>query len=143
MLKKTKKNEGGFEWCSRALVNAPLHIALCTSEAGYRRELRRLGQPNPPDWLPENSEGCVHEYAEALIVCVRPKKNREEVIATLVHESVHVWQHIRDYIGERSPSVEFEAYSVETIFSTLREAYDGQVSGKAGATAKRKQRKSA
>jgi len=138
MLKKTKKNNRtGFEWCSRALVNAPLHIALCTSETGYRRELKRLGQSNPPDWLPENSEGCVHEYAEALIVCVKPKKNREEAISALVHESVHVWQFIRDYIGERSPSVEFEAYSVETIFSTLREAYDAQVG------TKRKQRKSA
>lgn len=41
------------------------------------------------------------------------------VVGLLAHESVHVWQAIRNYIGEKEPSREFEAYSIQRILQDL------------------------
>lgn len=41
------------------------------------------------------------------------------VVGLLAHESVHVWQSIQNYIGEDSPSREFEAYSIQRILQDL------------------------
>jgi hypothetical protein len=42
----------------------------------------------------------------------------------LVHEATHVWQHICESIGETKPSVEFEAYAMQSIVSNLLTAYE-------------------
>lgn len=41
------------------------------------------------------------------------------VVGLLAHESVHVWQAIQNYIGEKEPSREFEAYSIQRILQDL------------------------
>lgn len=46
------------------------------------------------------------------------------VVDLISHEAVHVWQHIREDIGEDNPSSEFEAYSIQTIVSELIGAYE-------------------
>lgn len=46
-----------------------------------------------------------------------------EVYGLLLHESVHVWQRIRKLMGEREPSSEFEAYSIQAIAQDLFEMY--------------------
>ena len=48
----------------------------------------------------------------------------------LVHEAVHVWQGYREFIGEHKPSDEFEAYSIQGIFSTLLLSYSQSRSGR-------------
>lgn len=48
----------------------------------------------------------------------------EFIIGTLVHEAVHIWQIIRKRMNERKPSVEFEAYSVESIFRNVLDMYN-------------------
>ena len=37
-------------------------------------------------------------------------------IALLLHECVHVYQEMRDYMCEERPSYEFEAYSIQEIY---------------------------
>ncbi|MBJ9984439.1 hypothetical protein IAE19_03165 [Acinetobacter sp. S40] len=46
-----------------------------------------------------------------------------EVYGLLLHEAVHVWQRIRGLMGEREPSSEFEAYSIQAIAQDLFEMY--------------------
>lgn len=41
----------------------------------------------------------------------------------IIHESVHVWQSIRSFIGEDYPSREFEAYSIQRISQDLLWSY--------------------
>ena len=43
----------------------------------------------------------------------------DEILATIIHESVHVWQSLCDYILEKEPSIEMEAYCIEYIAMTL------------------------
>jgi hypothetical protein len=45
------------------------------------------------------------------------------VAECLLHEAVHVWQALREEIGEEKPSHEFEAYAIQGISSELMRAY--------------------
>lgn len=47
-----------------------------------------------------------------------------EVYGLLLHEAVHVWQRVKKLMGEREPSTEFEAYSIQTIAQDLFEMYE-------------------
>lgn len=42
-----------------------------------------------------------------------------EVFGLLLHESIHIWQKIRERMGERNPSSEFEAYSIQALAQDL------------------------
>lgn len=46
-----------------------------------------------------------------------------EVYGLLLHEGVHVWQRVKTLMGEREPSTEFEAYSIQAIAQDLFEMY--------------------
>ncbi|WP_343506013.1 hypothetical protein [Acinetobacter nosocomialis] len=41
------------------------------------------------------------------------------VYGLLLHEAVHIWQRTKQLMGEREPSVEFEAYSIQRIAQDL------------------------
>lgn len=47
------------------------------------------------------------------------KQTAMSAVVLLVHESMHIWRHCRQLIGEHEPSSEFEAYTVQTIFEAL------------------------
>ena len=47
------------------------------------------------------------------------KRTAHEINAIIIHESVHVWQEIREMMYEKEPSSEFEAYSIQQIASNL------------------------
>lgn len=59
------------------------------------------------------------------IVCLGPTKgfSMVQVHSILAHEAVHIWQEIRGHIGEKYPSHEFEAYSIQSITQNLMTAY--------------------
>ena len=42
-----------------------------------------------------------------------------EVHGLLLHEAVHIWQRIKKLMGEKKPSTEFEAYSIQRIAQDL------------------------
>ena len=62
------------------------------------------------------------------IVTVRDGAEKQrsliEIIGLLVHEATHIWQEVRSVMGEKEPSVEFEAYSVQAITQELLAAFD-------------------
>lgn len=47
-----------------------------------------------------------------------------EVYGLLLHEAVHIWQRVKKLMGEREPSTEFEAYSIQAIAQDLFEMYE-------------------
>jgi hypothetical protein len=54
----------------------------------------------------------------------REKTNPEGVVALLVHEAVHLWQYIKEDIGEHNPSKEFEAYAIQNLTQELLQSYN-------------------
>mgnify|MGYP003599311880 CR=1 FL=1 len=47
----------------------------------------------------------------------------EQVYGMLAHEAVHIFQEVKSIMGEKEPSIEFEAYSVGQIAQNLFYAY--------------------
>ena len=68
------------------------------------------------------------DYGLAAVVCLGDVSRRspDGVAALLVHEAVHVWQAFCGHIGEKSPSDEFEAYSIQSISYELLSAFARQ-----------------
>lgn len=130
-MKKVK----GATWVNRNLFISPLCIGLCKNEEDYHNELKRMNLPRSeawPEFLTKGANATTHffdnvkEWEHCAIVCVGSRKDRSmnQVYALLVHEAVHIWQAIKDVIGEKFPSSEFEAYSVQMISQALFQAYN-------------------
>lgn len=117
------------KWFSNAMPGSTLKYALCVTQDEFNAIADELGAIND-DFLPSDCDAMTHIYqvpgkGPRAVVCIRlhSKHSMERRYTTLVHEAVHVWQTLRDYICEEKPSEEFEAYTIETIASTLILAY--------------------
>ncbi|SMF65825.1 hypothetical protein SAMN02982989_3410 [Xaviernesmea oryzae] len=108
----------------------PVAIGFCPSEQAWHREMKRLNSSAPwPDvpnagghtqWLENDATG---EAVIIVVVHADAQRDALEVIMTIVHEAVHVWQFLCQHIGEKSPGIEMEAYGIENIARGLIEAY--------------------
>lgn len=122
-------------WALRTLVTSPYYYGLCTSAKQFNAELKYLGIPkrNRPVFIPKGKSGAVHYFESApggacAIVCLGNTKGRSgvEIAGLLVHEAVHIWQWFREGLNEKSPSIEFEAYSIQAISVQLMHLYKTQ-----------------
>ena len=126
-----------MKYCDRGLFYSPVYFGLCLSEKKFKKELKRLNIPKHeyPDFLRTGAFANVHTLVKdstggvTCIICMRKNKKEsiEHIYAALAHEAVHIWQKIRENIGENFPSFEFEAYSIQNICRELFEAYSEQV----------------
>lgn len=109
-------------------------MAMCYSEADFRDELKRMQLPSekwPTFLTTEHADATTHKFIApkghkpCAIVCLGRTKgvSLEQVHGLLVHEAVHIWQWIRERIGEDSPSSEFEAYSIQAIAQEMMLSY--------------------
>lgn len=118
-------------WLSRTLITSPICVAFCKNRQQFTQELKRLKikEGEFPEFVSPGADATTHFFAkgnkECCIVCIMvPKKiPKIQVYALLVHEAVHIWQAVKERIGEKSPSKEFEAYSIQAIAQELMEAY--------------------
>lgn len=119
-------------YVNRTLMTSPMNIALCLSEEAFQKEMRRLKVERAlwPEFLITGANATAHFFLqddaqEIAIVCLKPANDRPfvEVAGILVHEAVHVWQSIRQSIGETEPSKEFEAYAIQNISQALMNTY--------------------
>lgn len=121
------------KWIVRAIVESPYCIGLCVTENQFKNEMKRLRVPMEdwPHWL-MHKKGAAHFFEQAeshdlcALVCIKqygPEKDPNVIIGLIIHEAVHVWQHICLDLGERDPSSEFEAYSIQAISQRLIAKY--------------------
>lgn len=120
---------GRVIWCDRGWM--PTYFGFCPSERAWRREMKLMGvKDDPPPEYP-TSDGKASQFLEGGKNCVLvtiseridKKRDRLGVVGLIVHEAMHVWQHIRRDIGETEPSPEFEAYALQSISIQLCSAY--------------------
>lgn len=127
-------------WIDRCLSQASHYMGLCTTEAMFHRELKRMKIPcnKWPDFIHnEQSNATAHEFQEpsgklCAIVCIRVPEGTTgiQVAALLVHEAVHVFDWHCASIGEKEPSSEYKAYGIQNIAQGLMMAYQQQTTGK-------------
>lgn len=122
-----------MKWLDNALVRSPFDFCLCTSKKAFRRLLKkwRLDRDEWPPFLgADGAHATVHFFdfagaGPAAVVCLGDMSERStaEVAGLLAHEATHIWQSVREYLGEDEPSSEFEAYSVQSITQALLSEY--------------------
>lgn len=115
-------------WCDRGWV--PYHYGFCPNKRAWDAEMVRLKLKNPPPY-PAQYDGrctflaCANDRNACAIVTIsdeaRPALTK---VGMLIHEAMHVWRAMREAIGEEAPSMEFEAYSMQSIARHLIEAYE-------------------
>lgn len=76
------------------------------------------------------SLGCAAQVdyyngGEKCVVQLGKTKGRplNQVYGLLLHEAVHIWQRVKKLMGEKDPSIEFEAYSIQRIAQDLFDMY--------------------
>ena len=114
-------------WCPRNWF--PVRVCFCPGHKAWARLMQELELDEP---FPENGAARIttitRQDQEAIcILSFAPGWRAHDCAAiagTVAHEAVHVWQTIRDMIGEDKPSSEFEAYSVQAIFLELLNAME-------------------
>ncbi|MEN5103787.1 hypothetical protein [Brucella anthropi] len=112
-------------WCDRGWQ--PVHFGFCPSKKAWKREMKRLNCKEP---YPDTDGRCTTFTNEGKVICIvtlrdgsENERSISEITGLLVHEATHIWQTIRDDIGEKDPSPEFEAYSMQAIFQGLFTAF--------------------
>ena len=128
-----------MSWCNRSLIHLHCHFGLCLTQKEFERGLADLNM-KPQDWPSfvkhKHADATTHifEYSNkvCILVCMANWHNRDpvQIAGLLVHEAVHIWQNYCDHIGEDKPSIEFEAYSIQTIAQELMEAFKRQSVGR-------------
>jgi hypothetical protein len=129
------------EWLRRDLIQSPCYYTLCTTEKQFHTELKRmkLARGTWPSFnKTKHADATTHffntpEQKLCAIVCIKPPDPKTveplQICAMLVHEAVHIWQEIRQHLGETYPSSEFEAYSVQRLAQALMYEYAHQAVG--------------
>lgn len=130
-----------MKWLARSLIDGP-YLALVLCDRDYQRAMDHFKVPRAgrdPWILNEHSDATAHclthpDRGQAVVVALRVREGITgvQIAAMLVHEAVHVFQQFCDRIGERQPSEEFEAYSIQAIAQRLMQSYADQTAG--GAT---------
>ena len=120
-----------MNWCGRGLLKSPIRYGLCLSQIDYDTALIKLGMESEP-WLSKGAEAVSHFIdcgdKVRVIVCLKMKRRPiEKPYSILIHEAVHVWQEIREYIGESKAGDEQEAYCIEQIAYNLMMAYKNRM----------------
>lgn len=127
-------------WLERCIVRGP-KFALCLNETDFKRHLKdiRLPVSEWPSFIKnDHSNATAHIFSSedeptCVIVCMRGYEERDPVVVAglLVHEAVHIWQEFCFAIGEKTPSQEFEAYSIQMISQRLMWEFVRQTKGHA------------
>lgn len=108
----------------------PVAIGFCPSRKAWKRVQREMHVlEGYPDIAGHGGHTLLAKndktFESVIIVTVAGTAERDamDVIMTIVHEAVHVWQFLRNAIGESSPGIELEAYAIEEISRGLIDAY--------------------
>ncbi|NCB95292.1 MAG: hypothetical protein EOM35_02310 [Negativicutes bacterium] len=117
-------------------MNDMLHLKvhLCFNQEQFDDLLKHYKVKEPTDWcksgVAQVKSLITPSGAQVQIMSINKKgKTKKDLLATLVHESVHVWQWHKQYIGEIADCWEIEAYFIDEIFTVFLPKVIGQLKG--------------
>lgn len=124
------------------LIDSFYEVYLCTSEEQYQDKCEELKIPRVGRGgmlLTPQSNATLSTFDEAydasgkrirvMILGIQVDRARDqlEVVGLIVHECVHMFQKICEYIGEARPSPEFQAYAIQRLTQDMLGEYRAQV----------------
>lgn len=113
-------------WANRSLLQG-VQYTLCLTEDQFNsacKSMAVVAEFNNGDHA--TTYHFENGKRRACIVVVRDwqSRSKNEVLALLVHEAVHVWQETKLLIGESAPGREIEAYALQNITQELFDLFD-------------------
>lgn len=126
-MSKTKPGR----WLDRTLLRAPC-MALCLNEKDFHNRLKYLKvvKHDYPAFEKPGRIAAAISFENAdknttVLVVLNDWENRPplDIVISLVHESVHVWQVLCKEIGETNPGDEQEAYAIQNITKVLLDEF--------------------
>lgn len=109
----------------------PVFIGFCPNEKAWKREMKRMGR-DPAECRYSTSDGHLatffrNDEPPICIITIKDGAENERclsaIVGIIVHECTHVWQEIREYIGEDKPGAENEAYTLQTLTMNVLAAF--------------------
>lgn len=120
----------------RTLIENPYRVHIAISDEQYQA-LRGVYLGDSDDfWTDSGSDAAVHEWdsdgLKIIVVCIDPAFNgsASNALEVSVHEAVHIWQKIKQYFNEDSPSDEFEAIAIAGLSSKIVVAFNQLIQGR-------------
>lgn len=126
-------------WGSRNLFVSPLYYTLVANIKQLNKELDRLEVSRDRISFPKyvGHAECNFLYnkttgKEICIVCINTGKSPDpnEICGLLVHEASHIQDYVFKLIGEKKPSEEFKAYTIQAISQELFKIYSVRTKSK-------------
>lgn len=105
-----------FEHVEYTLVRNQLHMDILFADMGDVDKFMSL-----------DADAQVNFYNDSTLAIVQIGDVERSIIqihSLLLHEAVHIWQRIKQRMGESDPSKEFEAYSIQRIAQDLFVMYE-------------------
>jgi len=97
-----------FEHVKYTLARNQLHMDLLFDDMGDSDKFLSMKTGAQVDYY-DNGKYCIVQLSEVA------DRNLLQIHSLLLHEAVHVWQRVKALMGEKEPSIEFEAYSIQRI----------------------------
>lgn len=112
----------------------PVYIGICFTEKAYLHEMKRLSVKDYDVWISPTAGATCHTFTttslHTFLICIdgieaiKNKRVLVEVYGMIVHEVTHVLQGLLEYINERNPGHEMEAYFMQTVSQYFFQEYD-------------------
>jgi len=126
-----------MKFADKVLLSSPIDYGLCCEEADFRKTLKKLGLPleKQPTFCGPNAGASTHFFdgaessRDVIIVTLNDTSDRTptEINSLLVHEAVHIFQHIKSILGETctiDAGYEVEAYAIQRISYNLMTEFE-------------------
>ncbi|MCO8044983.1 hypothetical protein NI467_06380 [Acinetobacter bohemicus] len=101
-----------FQHVKYTLARNQLHMDLLFDDMNDSDEFLSMGCAAQVDFYQDDAYAIVQ-------IGDTSERTSVEIHGLLLHEAVHVWQRIKQRMGESNPSTEFEAYSIQSIAQDL------------------------
>ena len=111
-----------IDYCN--MGHLPIYFGFCDNKKAWRKEMRRMKIDDADQMLLNNKPATCWSFTrpngyECIIVCIDKKSYKTQpviaVIGLITHECSHAIDYIMQAIGERNPSTEFKAYTLQGL----------------------------
>jgi hypothetical protein len=106
-----------FQHVKYTLARNQLHMDLLFDDMDDSDEFLSMGTGAQVDFYQDSTYAIVQ-------IGDTSERTSVEIHGLLLHEAVHVWQRVKQRMGETNPSTEFEAYSIQSIAQDLFEMFE-------------------